>query len=112
MAINPEGRHTHRMPRYTKAEENPPWSPENKNTEYYHSHEIRSLKNLRETLESIVGVMEKQKEHYELSNALISQSLIEQIVALTNNIYDEQLTRDAAGRPTEHSFIALKKTKD
>ena len=94
------------MPRYTKAEEIP-WSPENKNTKYYHSHEIRSLKNLRETLESIARDMEKQKEHYELSNALIPQSLIEQIVALTNNIYDEQLTRDAAGRPTERSYIAL-----
>jgi hypothetical protein len=111
------------MPRITKAEQtrmmlkkkaeeeyakNPPYSESNKNTEYYHSHEMKGLKDIRLALERVLYDITYQTENYEYSEVLISKEIRNQIGALTNRIYDEELTRNAAQQPTEHSFIALK----
>jgi hypothetical protein len=115
------------MPRITKAEqervlreerkrqeylEHLPWSEENKNTSYYHSCEMERLKVIRLALESVVDKINHQRKHYELSAALISKEFTEQLVALTDSIYQEELTRDGGQRPTERSMIALEAKKD
>ena len=87
---------------------NPPYSESNKNTDYYHYHEIKGLKEIRGALEQVLLSINYQTEHYDYSAVLISKEIRSQIGALTNRIYDEEITRDAKRRPTEHSFIALK----
>jgi len=101
-----------RMMKKKKEEEeykkNPPYSESNKNTDHYHHHEIKGLKDIRGALERVLVSINYQTEHYDYSAVLISKEFRTQIDALTNRIYDEENTRDAWGRPTEHSFIALK----
>jgi hypothetical protein len=115
------------MPRITNAEkerlcreerkrqeylEHLPWSEENKNTSYYHGCEMERLKVIRLALESVVEKINHQRKYYELSAALISKEFTEQLVALTDRIYEEQFTRDGGQQPTERSMIALKAKKD
>jgi len=88
--------------------ENPPWSEENKNTERQHTHEIKSLESIRIDMENLALALETQRTRYELSALIIPEGLPEQLKALSDAIYDEELTRDAAGRPTKDSMIALK----
>jgi hypothetical protein len=114
------------MPRITKAEkqrlemkqrenkmfrEDPPWSESNKNTDYYHCHEMKALRDIRFQLESLIEVLEKQRAHYTLSAVIIPESLPEQLRGISDEIYEEQMTRDAGGKPTERSFIALQGQK-
>jgi len=87
--------------------EDPPWSESNKNTEFYHCHEIKALKSIRDRIDSLVYTLNEQRTHYTLSAAIIPESLIDALGEVVNEIYDEQMTRDAAGRPTERSFRAL-----
>lgn len=111
------------MPRITKAEKtrimlqkkaqedylkNPPYSEENKNSRYYHSEEMKGLKNIRLALEQALNAINYQTENYEYSAVLISKEARRLIGSLTNIIYEEELTRDAGQQPTEASFIALK----
>ena len=113
------------MPRMTKADqeriwrkkqqdkmvkEDPPWSESNRHTDYYHTHEIEALKQIRLDMENLALALERQRARYTLSAVIIPQSLPEQLKALTDAIYDEEQTRDMSGRLTKDSLIALNTT--
>ena len=88
--------------------EDPPWSESNKNTDYYHCYEYKELQEIRASLEHTLKLMRKQRAHYDLSAVLIPEAIVEQMKALTDNIWEEEMTRTQRGAATERSFIALK----